>query len=90
MKRFILVLAAAASVLFLSTFAGAKDYTIGTGDILSIRVWGEDSLGADVKGLSRDASPIGARARGRWDVRRGAVRNRPRRPRPSGPGLDRR
>ena len=49
MKRFIIILTAAASLLFLSTVAGAKDYTIGTGDILSIRVWGEDSLGADVK-----------------------------------------
>ncbi len=49
MKRTILVLTLALCGLFLSSFAVAKDYSIGIGDILSIRVWGEDSLGADVK-----------------------------------------
>ncbi len=34
---------------FSGGFAFAKDYTIGVGDILSIRVWGEDSLGGDVR-----------------------------------------
>ena len=48
MKRIILVLTAVCG-LFFSSFAVAKDYTIGTGDVLSIRIWGEDSLGADVK-----------------------------------------
>lgn len=35
--------------LFFSSLARGKDYVIDIGDVLSIRVWGEDSLGADVK-----------------------------------------
>lgn len=35
--------------LFFSSLAWGKDYVISIGDVLTIRVWGEDSLGADTK-----------------------------------------
>ncbi len=49
MKKALFTVVLFAWVALSAGIAGAVEYTIGIGDILSIRVWGEDALSTDVK-----------------------------------------